>query len=267
MAYQKHSGFDALDQRIENLGAPDSDDDAARRDTIDEKIAIHEGDATAHHPAGHYETETDLSYYVDATNGLDTNAGTEGSPFKTIAYAISKIPKLIKHTVYIYLKKGETWNEAIELFGFRCVAIGSSLSITHYGVGAAPQVLSCHVKNCWGDIIQVTNVAFTTTTTHAVRVDSSNLIRIGTVTATGADAAHAGLLVMYGAHVYVNVGTFSNKKYGMWTCVDSIICSKDGGGVNNTVGIRAEQGAVIAKDGAQPGGIAAEETASGGVIR
>lgn len=36
-------------QKVENVGAPDSDDDAPRRDTIDAKITTHKGDASAHH--------------------------------------------------------------------------------------------------------------------------------------------------------------------------------------------------------------------------
>lgn len=36
-------------KKIENLGAPDTDDDAPRRDTIDDKINTHKGDASAHH--------------------------------------------------------------------------------------------------------------------------------------------------------------------------------------------------------------------------
>jgi len=36
-------------KKIENLGAPDSGDDAPRDDTIDSKITTHKGDASAHH--------------------------------------------------------------------------------------------------------------------------------------------------------------------------------------------------------------------------
>jgi len=36
-------------KKIENLGAPDSGDDAPRDDTIDSKINTHKGDASAHH--------------------------------------------------------------------------------------------------------------------------------------------------------------------------------------------------------------------------
>lgn len=36
-------------RKIENLGAPDSSDDAPRDDTIDSKINTHKGDASAHH--------------------------------------------------------------------------------------------------------------------------------------------------------------------------------------------------------------------------
>jgi len=36
-------------KKIENLGAPDTADDAPRDDTIDSKITTHKGDASAHH--------------------------------------------------------------------------------------------------------------------------------------------------------------------------------------------------------------------------
>jgi len=36
-------------KKIENLGAPDTGDDAPRDDTIDSKITTHKGDASAHH--------------------------------------------------------------------------------------------------------------------------------------------------------------------------------------------------------------------------
>lgn len=61
-------------------------------------------------------TTKDITYYIDVTNGLDTNDGSQSNPFKTITHAINLIPQIINHTININVMAG-TYNENVILSG------------------------------------------------------------------------------------------------------------------------------------------------------
>jgi hypothetical protein len=59
-------------------------------------------------------TTADMTLYVDAATGLDTNSGLVGFPLKTIQAAIDKVPQTIKHNVTINVGAG-TYAESIKI--------------------------------------------------------------------------------------------------------------------------------------------------------
>ena len=74
------TGINMDAKKIENVAAPDSDDDAPRRDTIDSKIATHKSDASAHHIK---TTEDTVSSAVSDTlrNSNDNEKSTSSSTY------------------------------------------------------------------------------------------------------------------------------------------------------------------------------------------
>ena len=70
-----------------------------------------------------------VSYYVDATNGSDSNNGlTEGSPWKSLSKVSSTS---FTEKSEILLKRGETWNESLTISN-------NDISVNAYGSGALP---------------------------------------------------------------------------------------------------------------------------------
>jgi len=68
---------------------------------------------------GEERTMYDIEYYVDPATGSDDNSGTtQTAPFATIAKALSLIPKIINHYVFIKLAPG-TYTEHVCIEGFR----------------------------------------------------------------------------------------------------------------------------------------------------
>ena len=63
-------------------------------------------------------TTADLTFYVNPSTGNDNNNGSSGSPFKTIAKAVSMIPQIVNHNVTINLADGN-YSEGITLTGRR----------------------------------------------------------------------------------------------------------------------------------------------------
>lgn len=75
------------------------------------------------------------TYYVDATNGLDTNSGTSTSaPWQTVAKVNSTT---LTSGDYVYFKRGETWT--FTLSTHRLVAT-SGVTYGAYGTGNAPTI-------------------------------------------------------------------------------------------------------------------------------
>ena len=63
-------------------------------------------------------TTSELTYYV-STSGSNSNSGTSSSyPFKTITYALSQVPKCLKHNVNIYLASGTYTESDVTISGF-----------------------------------------------------------------------------------------------------------------------------------------------------
>ena len=91
-------------------------------------------------------TTANATYYVNPTTGVDSaNAGTVGSPFRTIQFALNQLPKKVDHEITYQLAIG-TYLEAVSVTGFT----GSGL-IKIKGNPASPQdyVVTLITLNSW----------------------------------------------------------------------------------------------------------------------
>ena len=76
-------------------------------------------------------------FYVDASNGLDTNDGTESSPWKTIGKVNSSSFEPGDH---IYFKRGETWDEFLYFNESKQGSDYAPIVIEPYGSGNNPVI-------------------------------------------------------------------------------------------------------------------------------
>lgn len=58
-------------------------------------------------------TTQSLEYWVDGTNGSDSNDGSQEHPFATIDKAVSMIPQIVNHSVNIYVADGTYYDDVI----------------------------------------------------------------------------------------------------------------------------------------------------------
>jgi parallel beta-helix repeat protein len=81
-------------------------------------------------------------YYFDATNGLDANAGTIGSPKQTIS-VINTLSGTAGNN--IYLKRGEVWSGTLS-------PTASNVTFAAYGSGAKPIITGLTTISSWTNI-------------------------------------------------------------------------------------------------------------------
>jgi len=209
-------------------------------------------------------TTANLTFYVNPSTGSDENPGTSGSPFKTIAKAISLIPKIVNHNVTINLADG-SYSEGITLTGY----MGGGI-ITIAGNAANPEnvVLSGLVRIEHSAIYHYILGLETTYTgaagIYCVRV--YGMARFEKIICDTSSVDYAGFEILYSPVVIIVSSTISNRKQGIYGNNNSHIYSAANGGSNNTVGLQVFT-SVIMKASTQPGGTTAESAANGGVIR
>ena len=75
------------------------------------------------------------TYYVDASSGSDSNSGTsQGAPFKSF-WPLNRLE--LKPGDSVLLKRGEVWNEPINLHGSG-TSLGNRITLGAYGTGPKP---------------------------------------------------------------------------------------------------------------------------------
>jgi len=209
-------------------------------------------------------TTGNVTYYINPSTGDDDNDGSSGSPFQTIAKAISLIPQIINHNVTINLADG-SYSEGI--------SIGSKMgyaTITLTGNTTTPADVALTGKiNISGNSAYVVISGLETTYTggDVIYVNTNpSPVALNYLVAEEEDLDYAALSVVRSPIVYANHCALSNHKYGITalTCsrVFSYVCS----GSDNTTGLNVSA-ATIMKGGSVPGGTTAEATVCGGVIR
>ena len=89
------------------------------------------------------------TYYVDATNGNDSNNGlSESLAWKTIAKVNAIPPTALPAGSAVYFKCGETWREQLTVSSSG--SAGSPITFSSYGTGAKPVINGANlVASAW----------------------------------------------------------------------------------------------------------------------
>jgi hypothetical protein len=209
-------------------------------------------------------TTANLTYYVDKTNGLDTNDGlTSGTAFKTITKAISMVPQIINHTVTVNIATGDYSSEGgINLIGY----VGKS-SINFYGDTAVSTNVTINrmgILRCYIPIV-----------VRGINITNAGTAGIAVSTCSNATISYCNIIASWptlDAISFTNsTGTINNcvlsNKANAIKCTNSQVYSDTNSGTGNTVGLSSEKCGTIGKNGTQPSGTTAESVTTGGVIR
>jgi len=84
-----------------------------------------------------------LTYYVDATTGSDSNAGSAAFPFRTIQKAVDTIPILSQYGAIIYINSG-SYEENVRLSGkyiSNTAQLGATVTLRAIGVSTSASLL------------------------------------------------------------------------------------------------------------------------------
>ena len=213
-------------------------------------------------------TTQNLIFYVNASTGSDENDGSSGSPFATIAKAVSLIPQIVNHTVTINLADGN-YSEGITLSGYvgkgQVNVLGNDSNPENVVLSGQVVVQHC---SCWVQVfgLKTTWVGGSTHSSAFYCQYNPGLIHFRYLIADAVDANNYGVHLLACPAVMVSNSTFSNKLYGMRANYCSRVFSNVNAGTGNSVGLYASN-ATIMKNLTQPGGTTAETEVQGGVIR
>ena len=207
------------------------------------------------------QTKADITYYV-ATTGSDTNDGlTVETAFKTIQYAIDKLPQIINNTVIINVSAG-TYAESLLITGFvgkgKIVINGATSTTTTHNI------LYMSIENCG---IAISARGFNMTTTSMASLTIANCINVYVYYINSISSASFKGVSITNSLCYITLSTISNKTSAINASRMSTVVVKTINGVGNTWGLYASESSIIGKSGTQPAGTTAETVTSGGVIR
>lgn len=208
------------------------------------------------------KTTADITYYISPT-GNDSNDGlTSGAAFKTIQYAINKLPQVVNHTVNIILAQG-TYSEDVQLSGFNGKGFlnitGDSAISSLYNVSSITGIqISIRVTT--------TGICFTKTGNIPLVVTNSTDFIIGKCKVSNSDTLYPAI-GCYRSNVSINGCQLDNRVAGIRAADCANVYSDGNTGSGNTIGLQSQRGSTIAKNGTQPSGTTAEQVTGGGVIR
>lgn len=209
------------------------------------------------------QSTQDMTYFVDPA-GSDTNdglsAGAVGA-FKTIAKMKSMIPSVLDHVYTINVAPG-TYAEDMVIKG----PTGKG-NLTINGAAALADthvVQSIFLYNC-AVPVTVNGLEASTTSTHAMIVESCSKVILTNCKADAATASFSGVMVI-AASIMASGCLLANKSTGIFAHYGSKIFSDANTGTGNQTGLVAGYGGLIAKRGTQPAGTTAEFENDGGQI-
>jgi hypothetical protein len=209
-------------------------------------------------------TTANTTYYV-ATTGSDSNSGLAiGTPFLTIAKAISMIPQIVNHTIPIIIAAG-TYLEDVSVQGFSGkgfiflqAAVANALSDSYIIRSFYAGQCTCYVE--------VNSLKANSTTIEGFKADRSTSINFLYCKMDVASASFGGFGISSSVCQIFN-SLISNRFFGISANLSSTVYSNTNSGTGNTTGLIAQAASTIGKGGTQPAGTAAESTSGGGVIR
>lgn len=214
---------------------------------------------------GNLKTTADITYYINATSGSDSNDGlTAGTAFKTIQHAIDLLPQIINHSVNINVAEG-TYSEIVNVNGFigkgKLTLKGSNDVLSTVHTISRISVLNCGVE------LRITGFNLIGQGgSYALEIIKTKNIYCNYLNITTKNTSH-GIGVLWGSNAYIFTSTISNKNVAIQASDNSLVSSQYNSGTDNAVGLSALMGGVIAKNYGQPNGSTMEIVGSGGEIR
>lgn len=206
------------------------------------------------------KTTADITYYVDATNGNNSNNGlANGTAFKTIQHAIDILPQIINNVVTINIAAG-TYNEDVYISGFN--GKGSISLLGDTTVSSTRNVSSITISSTCKTTIRGLNLTSTGFAIYVVNSLNANINYCQCIVSS----SNLGFLFDSSIGTISN-STISNRAQGIYSTNCSTIYSNTNSGTGNTIGLFSTSASTIGKNGAQPGGTTAETSGAGGVIR
>ena len=197
----------------------------------------------------------DKTYYV-ATTGSDSNNGTaSGTPFLTIAKALSMIPKYINGAnVTINIAAGNYSAQTCNLLGYYGKA--GTTGITIQGVGATTILGTANIDGC--DV----RCTFSHIKANECIVTNSRIFYYDTVTAMAAIGISSE-----NSSGYISACSFTSLTTAILSKLNSYVSVSGGAGTGNTQVLEATQGGTIVKmTSVTTAGTTAEITSFGGRI-
>lgn len=200
-------------------------------------------------------TTGSITYYVDVGTGSDSNSGGSGDPVKTITYALSLIPKIIRHPVVIRVCAGNYEEEGmVVVSGFtgdetlKVVAWNGSSAVSAY-TDATGYELSCISVTGCSVVVTISGFEFKAGSgSHSVMLyNSSGMININYCDSQVSASGWGVIGINSCASVYAC--RFSNKAVGIGTySTGAIIESSTTYGTGNTQGLGAYNGGIVTKN-------------------
>lgn len=198
--------------------------------------------------------------------GRDNNGNLYGSvnaPFKTLQYAINRLPKNLNgRYITIYFGTLDI-TEQIAINNFHSGIISIEPSLEYYTGYAG--VNRIYIGDCSGNYISVNYLDITRTDYWAVQVYRASTVNFEycTLHNSGSDG---GFFISTGSKVRIQDCGTGNRTIGIRAELLSEMYSADNYGTNSIYGLVADACSTIGKSGTQPTGSTANESASAGSV-
>jgi hypothetical protein len=195
--------------------------------------------------------DADMTVYVSPTGSDTTGTGEHNSPFKTINYALSTIPKVLNgNLVTINLADG-VYDEHVFIYGFTSGALKIQ-SITPDSINANCVIQSILVQYCYAfvDIHGVTMSELEAT--NAIGIEVSNNVSVSFVRINSVNSTKSCIVCSKSVIAVFNC-ELSNHKYAIYAN-DSKVRSRNNIGTGNSVALASTGGSVFTQEGMQPTG-------------
>lgn len=203
------------------------------------------------------KTTANITYYVDSITGNDSNDGfTILTAFKTIQYAISKIPQTINNNVEIKIAPS-IYNEKILVDGFN--GKGKLSLIGGANISSDYIVSEIMINNC---SLPVYIQGLKADTTISSAFNCSNTINIIFNYCSVDSISISEGFLFNNCFGTVSNCEVSNRFVGIYS-KSSIVFSSDNSGSENTYGLLCQGGGSIGRNGTQPSWIITEMSGIG----
>jgi hypothetical protein len=195
--------------------------------------------------------DEDMMIYVSPTGNDTTGTGEHSSPFKTINYALSTIPKVLNgNLVTINLEEG-VYDEHVFIYGFTSGALKIQ-STTPDNINTNCVIQSILVQYCYA-FVDIHGVTMNEPeTTNAIGIEASNNVSVSFVRIISVNGTKSCIVCSKSVIAVFNC-ELSNHKYAIYAN-DSKVRSRNNIGTGNSVALASTGGAVFTQEGMQPTG-------------